>query len=200
MRSYSLTCPACKVTFPTRGAYMNHGRGKRSTCTDDDRFWARVDKSAANGCWVWTGYRQKFGHGSLGRSGKGDKRTYVLAHRHAWELLRGPIPPGKCLLHHCDNPPCVNPEHLYLGDRATNNMDKVRRNRQARGETARSRLTEAQVLEILRNPPKFGRRWSGGSEVPACAMRYGVEPGAIYAILAGRSWKHLSTNAAKERT
>lgn len=92
----------------------------------NERFWKRVDKSGPNGCWQWLGYRQKFGHGWLGS-------RYGLAHRYAWKFLVGPLADAECLLHHCDNPPCVNPSHLYIGTRADNARDKMMRGRVYRG-------------------------------------------------------------------
>jgi hypothetical protein len=110
-------CPRCGKSFLKGGAlttHVNHcGR-------EQEHFWAKVDKEAAGGCWVYTGYRQKFGHGWT---------RYGLAHRFAWTLLRGPIPQDKCLLHSCDNPPCVNPEHLFIGDRVSNMKDKCAKGR-----------------------------------------------------------------------
>ena len=74
-------------------------------------------KLAKNGCWEWTGHRQPEGYGQVGRSYK--------AHRLAWELFRGPIPPKMEVCHRCDNPPCVNPEHLWLGTHSQNIQDMV---------------------------------------------------------------------------
>lgn len=83
-------------------------------------FIDRVKETDA-GCWEWQGHRKKFGHGSFGRSG--------LAHRHSWKLFRGPTPNGLCVLHKCDNPPCVNPNHLFLGTIRDNNEDRSTKGR-----------------------------------------------------------------------
>lgn len=147
----------------------------------DKLFWAKV-KNGPGGCWVWTGYRQWFGHGALTRTADGKPRT-VLAHRHAWTLLKGPIPADKCLLHTCDNPPCVNPDHLYIGDRIDNAADRLSRGRAAKGEKL-GRLTEADVLEI--------RRLKGKVRAGDLAVRFGVSRTHVYAIQHRGCWKHLS--------
>ena len=154
--------------------------------TPDKLFWAKVDKGPhPKGCWLYMGYRQRFGHGWLGGPG--------LAHRYAWELLNRTVPKDKCLLHHCDTPACVNPDHLYIGDRTTNNADKIARGRGACGErTRRNVLTESQVREILSNPPRFGNNEERHHEVAECASRYGVAYGVIYALVRGRTWRHIS--------
>ena len=89
-------------------------------------FWNRVRKE--QGCWVWRGRRTRFGYGQFEFRG----RTWV-AHRLAWTLLRGTIPDGLCVCHICDNPPCVNPEHLFVTTYQGNSDDMVRKERQARG-------------------------------------------------------------------
>lgn len=142
-----------------------------------EKFWKRVDKSSPTGCWVWQGYCQKFGHGWLGS-------RFGLAHRFAWSLLRGPLDAKACLLHHCDNPPCVNPEHLYVGDRQDNMRDKVARNRIQKGQDSpKARLTDADVLEIRRL-----RYEVGAAEL---AKRFGVTMNYVYQIQRREAWKHL---------
>lgn len=97
------------------------------------RFWANVDKTLGHGpqgtCWVWTACAIK-GYGYISRT---------LAHRVSWEIHNSPIPEGLCVLHKCDNPPCVNPEHLFLGTKKDNILDAVAKGRwiQAGGRTAR---------------------------------------------------------------
>lgn len=86
-------------------------------------FWNHVQKTHDHGCWVWTGPTNRAGYGMWGR---------VLAHRHSWATANHPIPDGAWILHTCDNPPCVNPRHLYAGTRDDNVRDAVTRGRMAK--------------------------------------------------------------------
>ena len=108
----------------------------------------------------------------------------VLAHRVAWELYRGPIPAGLRVLHHCDNPRCVNPDHLYLGTQRDNMRDCQQRGREPdrKGvQNGHSKLTEDQV--------RFIRR----SALPAAKMAalLGVCRTAVGEVRRGRNWKHV---------
>lgn len=97
---------------------------------DDARFWDFVDKSAGPGCWLWTGTRNRQGYGMFGRR---------LAHRVSLALAEGPIPEGKFALHRCDNPPCVNPKHLYAGTASDNMRDALARGLHPGNPTKRNR-------------------------------------------------------------
>lgn len=79
------------------------------------------------GCWIWTGSKNTGGHGQFTVCGK-----CITAHRVSYELYIGPIPEGMWVLHKCDNPPCQNPDHLFLGTRQDNVDDMVRKGRQSR--------------------------------------------------------------------
>ena len=86
-------------------------------------FWARVERGS--GCWPFQGARTAPGwHGSVTYHGR-----RIVAHRLAWTLARGPIPAGLLVLHRCDNPPCCNPDHLYLGTQRENMRDAAAKGR-----------------------------------------------------------------------
>jgi hypothetical protein len=106
-----------------------------------ENFWERVSGIVGDpdACPVWLGYRRavarhQLGYGLVGRGGR-----LFAAHRVAWELTRGPIPEGMCVLHYCDNPPCC--AHLFLGTRPDNVADMIakRRARKAGGDRHWSR-------------------------------------------------------------
>lgn len=119
-----------------------------------DRFWARVDKSGE--CWVWTGAALPAGYGRW----KGAHRL-VYAHRFSWELANGPIPDGMLVCHRCDNPPCVRPDHLFLGTPTDNIRDMNAKGRGRAGDRRREfcrkglhRMAESAVMSGK-------RRWCG---------------------------------------
>jgi hypothetical protein len=137
-----------------------------------------------NGCWEWRGPRHKFGYG---RVSAGDS-VRLAAHRVAYETWVGPIPGGQVVRHKCDNPPCINPDHLETGTSADNTQDMMKRGRFTRvyGERANgSKLTSEQVLGVI-------RRRGEGESVKSIASSLGVVEATVRNILAGRSWKELT--------
>lgn len=114
------------------------GKGKFSR---EDRFWSRVDKSGE--CWTWSAARFTTGYGAVWQDGKVQK-----AHRLAWAYANGPIPAGVRVLHHCDNPPCCRPDHLFLGTMSDNSRDRDAKGRGPKG--VEKRLTDENVRLIRR--------------------------------------------------
>jgi len=159
------------------------------------RFWSKVIQS--DDCWTWHGTVTKDGYG-LFSVRVGENRR---AHRVAWELTYGPIPPRLFILHRCDNPLCVRPAHLFLGTARDNSRDaqqkgrlasgdrngaRLHPERLARGEAhARSTLTEAQVQTIRE------RAAAGAVNYSALARLLGVPRWAVYDVVHGRTWRHL---------
>lgn len=112
------------------------------------RFWRHVERG--DGCWLWTGNHNQKGYGQLrlGRTGGA-----ISTHRFSWALHNGPIPNGLFVLHHCDNPSCVNPAHLYVGTQRDNVRDAINRGRWVSPQprvtgTRQRRLTDDQVRQI----------------------------------------------------
>jgi hypothetical protein len=93
-----------------------------------ERFWSKVEKT--EGCWRWNGNRTTFGYGIVEVSTNPRRRTG--AHRVSWELHFGPIPEDIDVLHHCDNPPCTRPDHLFLGTDLENQNDAIDKKRRPR--------------------------------------------------------------------
>ena len=109
-----------------------------------DRILSKVKIRKPHECWEWQGAFWSTGYGRAYISGKS-----VGAHRVVFEIFKGPIPPGFCVLHKCDNPRCCNPAHLFLGTHKDNVKDKVIKGRQAKGEkNSQAKLTEEEVCRI----------------------------------------------------
>jgi len=176
--TYPLLCPGCLTQFHTIGALMNHGRyGK--FCTPEMRFWGRVKKT--DGCWLWQGAVNTTGYGMVSWSGKKN----IVAHRLAYELLRGPITAGLFALHKCDTPRCVNPDHIFLGTDADNKADCVAKDRHSRGSrNGQAKITEAQVAELRR---LRGEGW----KFKNLAARFGISPTTAINIYNRKLWKHV---------
>lgn len=145
------------------------------------RVFDKVKVNVETGCWEWQGLKDVGGYGSIGVGGR-----HWKVHRLNWQMFNGqPVPEGMLVCHRCDNPPCCNPDHLFVGTHADNNADKVAKGRQARGEdTAKSKLTDDKVREIFRLAHE-GRAWR------SIARGLGLDTVTIRQVLLGRTWGHL---------
>jgi HNH endonuclease len=150
----------------------------------EERFWAKVDKRGPDDCWEWTGAKSGVGYGSVRWRGRREN-----AHRVAYQLVVGQIPEGMHGLHHCDNPPCVNPAHIYVGNQSDNAQDRSKRKRNGShmgaGElNGSAKFTRSQV-EDMRNRAVTGPR---GTKA-ALVREYGVSRTQLGRILSGTCWR-----------
>lgn len=143
------------------------------------RFWSKVSVTQRpESCWEWQGARHGKGYGHIRISGKVEK-----AHRIAYEIAVGPIPDGMHVCHACDNPPCCNPKHLWLGTNEDNLLDRQSKRRHAHGvRHSRARLTEDEVREIVA---------IDGISHSRIAEMFGISKTTVSHIKCGRSWRHI---------
>jgi hypothetical protein len=116
--------------YRSRGATSGDTGRYRPELTEAERFWAKVDRAGPEGCWLWLGQRNAWGYGHFRRTPMPGTYVTVKAHRFAYTLLVGPIPPGLTLDHLCGRPACVRPAHLE----PVTNAENLRR-RHARQRT-----------------------------------------------------------------
>lgn len=204
----TLTCRFCDSSFrpnsrnPQFCSRSCYRRFKLAPEQTSHRFWSKVDKDGE--CWLWTASLGTTGYGQIGHRGK-----MVKAHRVAWELTNGPIPNGMYVCHQCDNPPCVRPDHLFLGSPAANTKDMVDKGRagatlhpervprgdrhgahthpekMARGERhPNTHLTATDVIAIR-------ARFANGEVQQAIADDYGVCRATVQNIAKRKAWGHV---------
>lgn len=185
-------CEICQQSFfvqPSQiakgvGRFCSHAcRALFQQVSPTERFFQHLPKAVnCNGCLLWIGHATDRGYGML----KIHIGKTVRAHRFAYELVYGPFPSSLDVLHTCDNPPCVNPLHLFLGTTQDNSDDMVKKGRSLHGSrNPISKLTEENVVEILR------RYRSGESSPSQLAKEFGVVYNCINLIVTRKSWKHL---------
>lgn len=145
-----------------------------------EQFWAKVEMT--DECWTWTHGKDRDGYGICRFYGMGERR----AHRVAFTLTYGKIPAKKEALHKCDNPLCVRPSHLFLGTKADNVKDKVKKKRQAFGERhGRSKLTSEDVAQIR------SAYTDGGYTHRSLGVLYKVSHHSIGRIIREEGWNNL---------
>lgn len=161
-------------------------------------FWKRVDQSGGpDSCWEYTSSRTVDGYGKLGWT---PAMPFYVAHRFAWFATNGPIPDGMFVCHRCDNPPCCNPAHLFIGSNADNMADMVSKGRQLSGDRNptvtnpervprgehhwSARLTEENVISMR-------EMFKDGQQLPRIAEIFGVSKQVAHKAISGRTWAHL---------
>lgn len=160
--------------------YRRTPPAERQRPSAPERFWSKVAKGP--GCWEWQGCRRPSGHGHFAVT----QTRIISAHSYSLELALGyPAPDGTECCHRCDNPPCVNPKHLYFGTRQNNVDDAWARGRhQVGSQRPAALLTEAQVIEIR-------ERYAANEQVPSLAGCFGIAQSTVRSIVLGNKWKHV---------
>lgn len=164
----------------------------------EDRFWEKVEKT--DGCWNFSANRKGKGYFRLGLPGE----RHVSAHRFSYEIAFGPIPDGLWVLHHCDNPKCVRPDHLFLGTAKDNTQDALNKGRMATGERNWSkrhpeliRRGEAQSnAKLTADDARAIFAQKGKKSQKDLAAEYHVSPSKVSHIWTGRAWRHVTGMSA----
>ncbi len=201
MAQVDCICERCGHPFQVPAAWTRRSKSPRRFCSRAclgqhqreiastrriEHFWGHVQRGDGNACWVWIGVRNSIGYGCV--SSGHDKTT--PAHRFAWELVNGPIPAGMYICHRCDNPPCVRPDHLFLGTHLDNMADMVAKGRGKNPrflgeEHPRAKLTEDDVRAI------WARHRAGLESNRKLAKEYMVGRAAIDKIIRRENWAHI---------
>ena len=137
------------------------------------RFEAKCFPVPFSGCWIWFASTHPEGYGRFAMNGKTQK-----AHRAAYEIYKGFIPEGYCVCHTCDNPACVNPNHLFLGTVAENNADKTKKGRSAK-------KLNSEMVRVIKS------QLSGGASLNSLARLFKVTRAMIVQIKYNRNWKGI---------
>lgn len=175
----------CDGKRPLGSPAVVRGRHCRETQVEViDKFWSRVDKRGPDDCWEWKGGRFNTGYGIIYSNNRA-----MSTHRFSYLLNKGPIPKGMFICHRCDNPPCVNPAHLFAGTPLDNQLDARSKNRfnPKRGEECHwSKLTDDTVSAIR-------RLVSSGRTMCSVAKEFKIHRGTVRDICRGYTWAHVKT-------
>lgn len=144
------------------------------------RFQRYVMPEPNSGCWLWMGgAHRKTGYGAFNIC----KGKQASAHRISWEIHHGPIPEGLCVLHRCDTPPCVNPQHLFLGTDQDNSDDCAKKQRHRHGSHHKnSKITDDIAINIRQDPRSLKK----------ISASLGVSARLVFNIKHNMAWKHTS--------
>jgi DNA-binding CsgD family transcriptional regulator len=175
-------CDCGRESTPTRSNLLRGITKSCGTCcrslSIEARLWSQVIKTET--CWVWTGHSHH-GYGTISWNNRA-----FQTHRVSYELFVGPIPDGLQVLHRCDNPPCLRPDHLFLGTQAENIADMIAKGRGIIGkQNGHAKLTESSVRSIRELYA------GGGNTQKELAREFGVHPRTISQILQRKKWRHI---------
>jgi hypothetical protein len=183
------SCTVCGSSFPRQrecsrdwsrrkfcSTECRNSRGPRSWTVDE--LFDLTSPEPNSGCWIWTASTDRKGYGQMNLAKK-----LIRVHRFSYELAKGTIPPGMAILHACDTPSCINPDHLSAGSQQANLRDMRKKGRQASHERhGFAKLTEAQVRAIRRST----------EPTAVLARHHGVSASAISTIRnARKTWKGI---------
>lgn len=183
--AHDKTCTICGHRYRTRTARLGSSKfcsrqcngvavGNRFRFANRETFWSVIAKG--DGCWEWPGSRRR-GYGRVR-----DAKRVVGAHRLAYELSFGPIPNGMFVCHHCDNPICVRPDHLFLGTPADNMADAIRKGRIKIEDGHPGAKLTSQIVMVLRHDKRSSR---------VLARGLGVSKNTVLRAKSGATWKHV---------
>jgi len=167
--------------------------GRRKKHTDEDAlFWSIVNVCGEDECWEWTGYRINGKYGRFYYKGKKGES----AHRIAWMMTYGEIPEGMFVCHHCDNPPCCNPKHLFIGSFSDNMQDmwNKRRHPNPTGRPSETMTGERNIKARLTsdNVLRIRELHANGVSIKDISNKYSdIESPAIWKIVHRINWKHI---------
>lgn len=155
----------------------------RKIISKEKRFWAKVKKAKGNKCWSWLGAKTR-GYGCMRTGAAPGKSEY--AHRISYEINIGPIPKGHHVCHHCDNPECCNPKHLFTGTDADNHADMLKKGRELSGEKhPNSKLKEKDIL-------KMRQLYGKGINCAEIGRRFNINRNYAWQICNKQKWRRLA--------
>ena len=155
--------------------------------SDPNRIFSGVRRTQA-GCWLYTGGVSSTGYGVVSVRGRS-----VGAHRLAYELRIGPVPKGQCVLHRCDVKRCINPNHLFLGTKGTNNTDRKQKGRNADRKGEKNTSAKLEPLDIARIKRRYATGRYSQTEV---GEMFGISQQQVSSIVRGQGWPHLQERRA----
>jgi len=175
MRAFGMGKTGCEAGRELKG---------KPTTPQWKRFMSFVEKKDT-GCWEWTGYLQTAGYGIMCVGTLGINLRRWLVHRLSWIIHHGALCSHVLVCHTCDNPKCVRPDHLFLGDHVANGQDAAQKHRMSYPRPWAAKLNPEAVSEIK-------RQLALGLSRRSIARQYGVRSQSIDCIADGRSWRHVS--------
>lgn len=152
-----------------------------------ERFTSKTLVDPATGCWEWQGFIQPHGYGTFWWNGRSR-----AAHRASWEIYHGSIPEGMLVLHRCDNPPCVNPDHLFLGTNKDNSEDMVAKGRSTHGSKQWCSKLDEETVASLRS------RFLAGESAASLARELGLHRSTVARAVTARRWRRVDAPAAPQ--